>query len=82
MSAPDSNFPHNSTAHAVECDDLFAFREIAARCTEEECLEIMEDCLSSDDPVIRGEVKGFYEDRLFSLQRLSREVEHYEAIYD
>jgi hypothetical protein len=82
MSAPDFNFPSNSTAHAVECDNLFAFREIAGRCTEEECLEIMEDCLLSDDPVMRGKVKGFYEDRLFSLQRRRKEVEHYEAIYD
>jgi hypothetical protein len=66
---------------ALLASALQPFREIAEKCTEEECIELIADCADSLDPVIRGPVKGLYEDRLFSLMRLRREVEHYEAIY-
>jgi len=61
---------------------LQPFREIAAECTEEECLGIMEDCLESDSPVMRGHVRDLYAKRLESLRKMEVEVAHYEAIYD
>ena len=62
--------------------DLSTFREIAGGCTEEECLEIMDDCLESDHPVMRGPVRDIYAQRLDRLRRTEREVEHYEEIFD
>ncbi len=60
---------------------LRPFREIAAKCTEEECIAIIADCAEDRDPVIRGPVKGLYEDRLFYLIAVRRESDYYESRY-
>lgn len=56
----------------VSNDLLAPFREIAAGCSERECIEILEDC---DDP----EIRPIYERRLRQLSNRRVEVEHYEA---
>ena len=63
-------------------DPLAPFREIAAECTEDECLSIMEDCLESDNPIVQVHVREIYARRLESLRRLREEIDHYESLYD
>ena len=64
-----------------ENDKLNIFRGIAAQCTEDECLEIIADCLDSSDPFMRGSVCDLYRNRLKQLQNLESEIEHYESVY-
>jgi hypothetical protein len=61
--------------------ELDMFRVIASECTEDECLDIIEDCSYSDDPFIREDVRQLYVNRLNNLRNLQNEIEHYEEIY-
>lgn len=58
------------------------FRKIAATCSEDACLSIMEDCLDSPDPRIRNTVRDLYTSRLAQLRDRQTEIEHYEREYD
>jgi len=64
-----------------EQEHLNIFSAIANECSVDECLEIIEDCVGSNDPFITGPVKNLYEKRLKHLQTLQAEIEHYEELY-
>ena len=56
---------------AAERDPLAAFRRIAARCSAQECREILQDCRDKA-------VRQIYQQRLDQLEARQAEVEHWE----
>ena len=61
---------------------LAVFQDIANGCTEEECLDLIEDCALSIDPFVNGPVRDVYQKRLDTLKRQEQVIEYYEDIYD